>query len=83
MLEPGGELDLALEPLDVHPGGHLRWEDLDDDVPTEAHFLGEEYPAHPPAAQLLLDTVRIADRRLEAGLEVGAHARSHASFSAR
>src|ERR1043165_9507024 len=70
MLEPGGELDLALEALDADTGGHLRRQHLDDDLAAQAGLLGEEDPAHPAAAQLLLDAVGIAERRLEAGLEV-------------
>src|SRR5256886_11244841 len=54
--------DLALEPLDVHPRRHLRREDLHDDLPAEAHFLGEEDAAHPAATQLPFDAVCV-DRK--------------------
>ncbi len=69
MLQLGGEADLALEPLDVHPRRHLRREDLHDDLPAEAHFLGEEDAAHPAATQLPFDAVCVTQGGLEAVVE--------------
>ena len=70
MLQLGGEADLALEPLDVHPGRHLGREHLHHHLPAEPHFLGEEDPAHPAAAQLLIDAVSVTEGGLEAVAEV-------------
>jgi hypothetical protein len=69
VLEAGGELDLALEALDVDGRARLGREDLDDDLPAEPGFLGEEDTAH-PAAQFLQDAVGPAEGGLEALLEV-------------
>ena len=50
VLQPGGELNLALEPVDAHPSGHFRREHLDDDLAAESDFLREEDAAHAAAA---------------------------------
>ncbi len=71
MLQRGGELDLAPKPLDVDAGGHLRREHFYDDSAAERGFLGQEDPAHPAAAQLLVDAVRVAQGSLEAVTELG------------
>ena len=70
MLQPGRELDLALEPLDVDRGAHLGRQDLDDDLAAEPDLLGEEDAAHAAAAQLLQDAVLVADRGLKPFLEI-------------
>jgi hypothetical protein len=70
MLEPGGELDLPLEPLGAYARSHFGRQDLDDDRSAQADLLGEEDAAHPPTAQLALDLVGIADSRLKPGLEL-------------
>jgi hypothetical protein len=70
MLQAGRELNFALEPFHVDRGAHLGREKLEDDLAAEAHFLGEEHPAHAAAAQLLQDAVLITDRRLKPRLEI-------------
>ena len=71
VLQPGGELDLALEPLDVDRGAELGRQHLDDDLAAEPGLLGEEDAAHAAAAQLPQDAVGVAEGGLEALLEVG------------
>jgi len=70
MLEPRGELDLALEALDVDRGAHLGRQELDDDLAPEPDFLGEEDAAHAAAAQLFQDAVLVTDRGLKPLLEL-------------
>jgi hypothetical protein len=70
MLQAGRELDLALEPLDVHRGTHLGRQELDDDLAAEAGFLGQEHAAHTAAAQLPQDAVLVADRAPKPFLEI-------------
>jgi hypothetical protein len=65
MLELGGELDLAAEPLEVESRGQIRREHLDDDLPAEGGFLGQIDPTHAPAAQLAEEPVASAERVLE------------------
>ena len=72
MLQAGGELDLALEPLDVDRGAHLGRQHLDDDLAAEPGLLGEEHAAHAAAAQLPQDAVLVADRGLKPFLELDA-----------
>ena len=76
MLQPGGELDLALEPLDVDSGAGLGRQHLDDDLPAQPGLLGQEDAAHAAAAQLLDDAVGVAEGGLEALLEIG-HGQAH------
>ena len=70
VLQAGGELDLALEPLDVDRGAHLGRQELDDDLPAEPDLLGQEDAAHAAATQLLQDAVVVADRGLKPVLEI-------------
>ena len=60
MLQLGGELDLALEPLGAHARGQLGRQHLHDDLAAQSHFLSEEYTAHAAAAELALDEVSAA-----------------------
>src|SRR5262249_29385210 len=61
MLEPGRELDLALEPLGIDAGAHFGWEDLDDHLAFEPDLFSQEDTAHPPAAEFLADAVGVPD----------------------
>ena len=70
VLQRGRELDLAAEPLRVHPRGHLRGQHLHDDFAGELHVLDHEDAAHPTTAQLPLDTVGVAESALEASEEI-------------
>jgi hypothetical protein len=69
------ELDLAPEALDVDPGGQLRREDLDHDLPLERPLGGDEDAAHPAARELLLEVVGVAEGGLELLAEVVGHDR--------
>jgi hypothetical protein len=69
VLQPGGELDLPLEPLDVDRGAHVGGEQLDDYLAAQPGFLGEEDTAHPSASQFLQDAVGITQGGLQPGLE--------------
>ena len=70
VLQLGGELDLAAEAVDVQPRGEIGRQHLDDHVPFERRLGGDEDAAHPPATQLALDPVGVAQRLLEASHEV-------------
>ena len=63
MLQPRGELDLALEPLGRHAGGQLRGKQLDDDLAAEREFRSHIDARHPSAAELTIELVGIAERR--------------------
>ena len=71
MLEPSGELDLALEALGGHAGAKVGGEDLHDDAPAESCIGGDEYARHAAGAELVLDGVGGAEGGLELGAEVG------------
>ena len=60
MLQLGGELDLALEPLRAHARGHLGREHLHHHLPAEPHLLSEEHTAHAATAELGLEVVRVS-----------------------
>jgi hypothetical protein len=70
VLQPGGQLDLAAEPVLVDAGRHLGREDLDDDLAAELDFVRQEDAAHAPATELLLDPVRRAEGRVETGAQI-------------
>ena len=71
VLEVGRQLNLALEPVHAHAGAHLGWQDLHHHAPAEGGVLRDEDAAHPSAAQLALDPVAFAERRLEALPQLG------------
>src|SRR5215207_1685771 len=59
MVEPGGELDLALEALGPDSGGELGVEDLQGDRAVVAQSVGEKDSGHAAAPKLPLDAVAI------------------------
>jgi hypothetical protein len=59
MLQPGGELDLALEPLGTQRVGEIGVQDLKRDRPVVPEILREEDRGHPAPAELTLDPVAI------------------------
>ena len=61
MLQLGGELDLALEPLGADRGGQLRVQDLDGDLAARAARRGEEDRGHAATPQLPLDRVPVGE----------------------
>jgi hypothetical protein len=73
MLELSGQMDLAAEPLDAHPGRQLRQQHLDDHLPLQRRLQRQEDARHPPAAELALDAVDLAQRSLQLLLEIGGH----------
>ena len=59
VLEPGGELDLALEALGAERGGQLGVEHLERDRPLVLEVAGEIDGGHAPAAELALERVAV------------------------
>ena len=70
MLQPGGEADLALEPLEAEGGGEAGVEDLERDGTVVAEVVGQPDGGHPapadgaiqpvPAGQCLAQAFRLA-----------------------
>ena len=67
-----GELDLALEAVDVDALRQFGRQDLDDDLARPSAFFGDEDARHPAAAELALDGVG----RAECGLQIRAEIHS-------
>ena len=66
MLQPGGDLDLAEEPLGPERGGELGAEHLHGHLAVVLQVLGEEDRGHAPAPELALDGVAVGQSGLEA-----------------
>ena len=60
MLEPGGEPDLAQEPLGAERGGELGVQHLERDRPVVPEVLREVDRGHAAAAELALERVAVA-----------------------
>jgi hypothetical protein len=75
VLKPRRDGDLALEPLRRDSGREIRREDLHDDRPPEGGLCRREHVRHPPATQLAVKSVSVAERRLEAVAEVSGQER--------
>src|SRR4029079_15369725 len=75
MLEARGELDLALEAVDVDVGCGFRGEDFDDDFAAEGVFLGDGEAGHTAAAELALEGVGGGEGLLELVEQVRRHRR--------
>jgi hypothetical protein len=65
MLQPGGEADLAEEPLGAQAGGDLRVEHLEGHRPIVLEVLRQVDRGHPTAAKLALDAVAIGQGRCQ------------------
>ena len=65
VLQPGGEADLALEPVRPERGGQLGVEHLERHRPVVPEVLGEVDGGHAPAAELALDRVAVPQSRAE------------------
>jgi len=52
-------------PLGADARPHLRRQDLHHHLPAERHLRGHEDTTHPTAAQLAIEPVGVAERRLE------------------
>ncbi len=60
MGEPGGEPDLAEEPLGAERVGEFRVEDLDRHLTIMLEIVGEVDGGHPALAELALEQVTVA-----------------------
>src|SRR5687768_13211580 len=79
MLEAGGELRLAPEPLDAYHFADLRTQHLEHDLSPERFLGGDEYARHPSTAELAVDGVGAAEGCLELVAQVEGH---HANIGA-
>ncbi len=70
MLEPGGELDLAEEPVGTQGRRQLWVEHLEGDRPVVAQIVGEVNHGHAAAAELALDAVLVGKGNLEASQHI-------------
>jgi len=62
MLEPGGEVDLAEEPLAAEPGGDLGVEHLESDGAIVLEVLGQVDRGHATGTEIALDPVAVGER---------------------
>ncbi len=65
VLQLGGQLDLALEPLTADGGGQVGIEDLDRHLAVVPDVAGEVDRGHPPLAELSLEQVAVSQFRLQ------------------
>ena len=61
VLEPGGEVDLALEALGAERGGELGEQDLEGDRAVVAEVVGQVDDGHAAAAELALERVAVGE----------------------
>ncbi len=73
MLEPRGELDLALEAVGADRGGQLGVQHLQGDGAVVADVADEVDGGHAAAAELALDGVAVCQRGLERGPVIRGH----------
>ncbi len=71
MLEPRGELDLALKALRAQTGGEVRMEHLEGHGALVLDVLGEVDRRHAPAPELAFEQVAVAEGLSELGRNVG------------
>ena len=71
MLEPGGDLDLAGEPVGAERGGQLGAQHLDRHLAVVLQVLGEVDGGHAALAELALDAVAVGEGRLQSGYRLG------------
>jgi hypothetical protein len=69
--EPGGDLDLAEEPLGSERGGQLRLQHLERDRAAELAILGEVNRGHATPTELPLDHVAVGQGGPEPLEDVG------------
>src|SRR6186997_277312 len=70
-----GRADLPLESLGAEGGGQFRVEELEGDRPVVAEVLGQPDRRHPPAAELALQRIAVAEALAQCGDRVGHWAR--------
>ena len=71
MLQVGGGLDFAEEPLGADDGGQLGPQDLDGDLAVVLEVLRQVDGGHAARAELALEAVAVGERLGEAGEDVG------------
>ena len=71
MLQAGGDLDLAGEPLGTERGRQLRPKNLHRHPAVVLQVLGEVHRGHAALAQLPLDAVAVGQGALQAGHRLG------------
>ena len=71
MLQPGGEPDLALEPLGPEGGRELRMQHLERDRAVVPEVAGEKDRGHAPAPELALELVATAQPFLDLRPQIG------------
>ena len=67
MLQPGRDVDLALEALGAQSVGQVWIEDLEGDGPVVPDVVGEVYDSHPTPAQLSLNAIAVGQRGFKGG----------------
>jgi hypothetical protein len=65
VLKPGGEPDLALEPIRAETGRELRVEHLEGYGSIMPEIVRQIDGRHPPAAKLALEAIPVGQPRLE------------------
>ena len=75
MLEPGGEADLALEPLEAEPRGEAGVEDLEGHRAVVLEVAGQVDRGHAAASELALEAVIVDYGPLEPVSDVVGHGR--------
>jgi len=73
VLQRRGELDLAPEALDVHAGGHFRWQHFHYDAAPQRDFVREKHARHAAATQLPIERVTAAEGTLQLVLQLRGH----------
>ena len=73
MLQPGGELDLAQEPLGAERCGQLRMEHLERDGAVVLEVLRQVYGRHAAPAELALEGVAVGEGGLQLSADLGLH----------
>ena len=71
VLQARDELNLAMEAIEAHAAGDVGRQQLDHDLAVESPLGGEEDVTHPPATELALDRVVVAERGLESVAKLG------------
>ena len=67
MLQVGGGLDLAQEPLGADDGGQLGPQHLERHLAVVLQVLGQVHRGHAARAELPLDAVAVGERRRRGG----------------
>lgn len=71
MVELRSDLYLPQEPLGTEGGGELRLQNLDGDPAVVLEVSGQVDDGHPPAAELALEAVAVAEGPFETAQQIG------------